>query len=213
MVYNQSVESSRLPPRKNHGRTDRESESPWSGIEFPVAADANIINKFERNNSININVFGYEKMIFPIYVLKQQDDRVPVVDLLLISNGNAKHYCLIKNFNRLMPVKTENSHHSEHYCKRFLIGYRDIDSLKKHIVFCSQMEAQRIELPDPGPTISFRNYNRSLRVPFTVYADFESVIKPIDTCQSNQNVSYTNKYQRHIPSSFCYYIKCFDDSV
>src|SRR6218665_1018793 len=42
----------------------------WRGIEFPVAADANIINKFERN-SININVFGYEKMIFPIYVSKQ----------------------------------------------------------------------------------------------------------------------------------------------
>ena len=97
----------------------------WSGIEFPVAADANIINKFERNNSININVFGYEKMLFPIYVSKQHDDRVPVVDLLLISNGNAKHYCLIKNFNRLMPVKTENSHHSVHYCKRCLIGYRD----------------------------------------------------------------------------------------
>src|SRR6218665_3268764 len=153
----------------------------WRGIEFPVAADANIINKFERNNSININVFGYEKMIFPIYVSKQQDDRVPVVDLLLISNGNAKHYCLIKNFNRLMPVKTENSHHSVHYCKRCLIGYRDIDSLKKHSVFCSQMEAQRIELP--GTTLSFRNYNRSLRVPFTVYADFESIIKPVDTCQ------------------------------
>src|SRR6218665_1378313 len=185
----------------------------WSGIEFPAAADANIINKFERNNSININVFGYEKVLFPMNVSKQHDDRVPVVDLLLISNGNAKHYCLIKNFNRLMPVKTENSHHSVHYCKRCLIGYRDIDSLKKHSVFCSQMEAQRIELPDPRTILSFKNYNRSLRVPFTVYADFESIIKPIDTCQPNQNVSYTNKYQRHIPSSFCYYIKCFDDSV
>src|SRR6218665_1494813 len=27
----------------------------WSGIEFPVAADANIINKFERNNDISVN--------------------------------------------------------------------------------------------------------------------------------------------------------------
>src|SRR6218665_18144 len=90
-----------------------------------------------------------------------------------------------------------------------------LDSLKKHSVFCSQMEAQRVELPYPRTTgiLSFKNYNRSLRVPFTVYADFESTIKPIDTCQPNQNVSYANKYQRHIPSSFCYYIKCFDDSV
>src|SRR5678816_3643566 len=38
-------------------------------------------------------------------------------------------------------------------------------------------------------------------------------MKPIDTCQPNPNTSYTNKYQKHTPSSFCYYIKCFDDGV
>src|SRR6218665_576416 len=61
--------------------------------------------------------------------------------------------------------------------------------------------------------LNFKNYNRSLRVPFIVYADFESIIKPIDTCQPDSQESYTDKYQRHIPSLFCYYIKCFDDSV
>lgn len=25
--------------------------------------------------------------------------------------------------------------------------------------------------------------------------------------------SYTYKYQKHVPSSFCYYIKCFDDTI
>ena len=33
----------------------------WEGIEFPVAPDANIISRCERNNSISINVFGYDK--------------------------------------------------------------------------------------------------------------------------------------------------------
>ena len=44
----------------------------------------NIIRKIETNN--NMNVFGYEKSIFPIYVSKQQDDSTTVVDVLLISN-------------------------------------------------------------------------------------------------------------------------------
>ena len=35
----------------------------WNGIEFPVAADANIISRFERNNNICLNIFGYEKDI------------------------------------------------------------------------------------------------------------------------------------------------------
>ena len=52
-----------------------------------------------------------------------------------------------------------------------------------------------------------------MRVPFVVFADFESFIKPIDTCQPNPKGSYTNKYQKHTPSSFYYYVKCFDNPV
>ena len=61
--------------------------------------------------------------------------------------------------------------------------------------------------------LKFKNYNRSLRVPFIVYADFESFIEPIHTCQPDPSTSYTNQYQKHTPSSFCYYIKCFSDAV
>src|SRR6218665_1922456 len=87
----------------------------WSGIELTVAADANIINKFERNNDISVNVFGYERVIFPIYVSKRLDDKIPVVDLLLTSDDiDKKHYCWIKNFNRLMALRTEKSHNSMH---------------------------------------------------------------------------------------------------
>ena len=49
-----------------------------------------------------------------------------------------------------------------------------------------------------------------MRVPFIVYADFEAVTKP---GQPNPEQSYTKQYQKHIPSSFCYYIKCFDDTA
>ena len=52
-----------------------------------------------------------------------------------------------------------------------------------------------------------------MRVPFVIYANFESFIKPINTCSPNTNTSYTKQYQKHTPSSYCYYIKCFDESV
>ena len=35
----------------------------------------------------------------------------------------------------------------------------------------------------------------------------------IDICEPNPSKSYTKQYQKHTPSSFCYYIKCFDDDV
>ena len=93
-----------------------------------------------------------------------------------------------------------------HYCKRCLRGYRTVESLHKHNEDCSQYGAQKIELPKPGSKVKFQNYNRSMKGPFAAYADFESFNKPIDTCQPDPRGSYSNKYQKHVLSSFCYKI-------
>ena len=68
-------------------------------------------------------------------------------------------------------------------------------------------------MPEEGSIIKFQNFNRSMRVPFVVYADFESLIKPLDTCEPNPENSHKKKYQEHKPSSFFYYVKCFDNEV
>ena len=52
-----------------------------------------------------------------------------------------------------------------------------------------------------------------MRVPFIVYADFKSFSPQLSTCQPNPDKSYTNRYQKYIPSGFCYHIKCFDDTL
>jgi len=43
-------------------------------------------------------------------------------------------------------------------------------------------------------------------MPIVVYADFESFTKPIDSCQSDPDRSFTKAYQKHEPSGFCFYI-------
>ena len=68
-------------------------------------------------------------------------------------------------------------------------------------------------MPKKGTMLKFKNYHRSEKVPFVVYADFECFIKPIQSCDPDDKKSYTKQYQKHEPSSFCYYIKCFDDEV
>lgn len=77
----------------------------YEGIEFPVAAKH--YGKIEEQNSININVFGYEnKEFYPICVSKQHNENV--LSLLLITKDEKKHYVLIKNFNSLMFYKTKH---------------------------------------------------------------------------------------------------------
>ena len=83
--------------------------------------------------------------------------------------------------------------------------------LEKHQEYCKEHESVHIELPKPGTMFKFKNYYKSEKV--VVYADFDSYIKPLDTCEPNPENSYTKQYKKHEPSSFCYYIKCFDYNV
>ena len=82
-------------------------------------------------------------------------------------------------------------------------------SLSRHQEYCNEHEAVKIELPEKGTMLKYKTYHRSEKVPFSIYADFESYIKLLQSCDPNPESSYT----KHEPSSFCYYIKCFDDEV
>ena len=68
-------------------------------------------------------------------------------------------------------------------------------------------------MPGEGTILKFKDYQRSERVPFMIYADTESLTKKIQTCDPDPEKKYTKKYQKHEPISFSYYIKCFDDNV
>ena len=196
--------------RIDKGLKKKEDSLNMTGIAYPVQLNA--LDKFERQNpTISINVFGYEESVYPLRVSKCEGREV--VNLLLISDEEKRHYCLIKSMSRLLSSQSSTDEHVLHYCSRCLNHFTTQEKLATHKEYCSAHEAVNIEMPGEGTTLSFKNYNRSMRVPFIVYADFESFIKPIDTCGPNPENSYTKQYQKHTPSSFCYYIKCFDDEV
>ena len=68
----------------------------YEGVEFPVSVK--YYGKIEEQNSININVFGYEnKEFYRICVSKQHNE--DILNLLLISKGENKRYVFIKDFN------------------------------------------------------------------------------------------------------------------
>ena len=140
------------------------------------------------------------------------------VDLLLFSGGNqTKHYCVIKNLSRLLSSQESKHGHVRYYCRRCCNSFTPEKRLATHDEICRNNDTVKIEKPkqteDYFPTQYFKNHFKSQNVPFVVYADFESFTKPISSHQPDPEESYTKKYQKHEPPGFCYYIKCFDDSV
>ena len=87
------VDHGQNPDRTTKYRTHL-NKLDFTGIKFPVKVTD--IDKFERQNlAVSVNVFGWNKGLYPIRVSNQ--NRVHNVDLLLLSNEENQHYVWIKN--------------------------------------------------------------------------------------------------------------------
>ena len=68
----------------------------------------------------------------------------------------------------------------------------------------------------PGPNNNLIKYNqgeKSLKLPFVIYAGLECILKKISTCYNNLDLSSATKINQHIPSGYSIYNSCsFDKS-
>ncbi len=94
-------------------------------------------------------------------------------------------------------------------------GFGTSKILKTHQEVCLKSKPHTEVYPNPGDTVKFRNRERLHDIPFVVYADFECFVKPTEGADEEKvpNQSHTTKYQSHVPSGFCYVIKCMDESI
>ena len=165
-------------PERIHHYRPYVDEVNVDGIEFPVRISK--MPKFEKQNKIAVNLFGFEGYLFPVYITKEREFPVHV-NLLLFSRGEKRHYCLIRNLNRLLSNQTRHKAQI-YYCPYCLHGFVREQLLEDHKPLCSQHGPQRIELPnEDNMFLQFKDFHKQLRVPFVIYADFESLSTKIQS--------------------------------
>ena len=206
----------RLNPQDKDPQRIRKSDKEYinkldySGIEFPVTTKQ--YNKIEKQNEININVFGYEnKQPYPIFVSKEKYDKH--MNLLLITEDKNEHYVLIKDLNRFMFNQTKYEG-SKHFCMHCLQCFSSERVLDNHKDNCIQVNGtQAVKMPDKDNNIlKFNNFHEQHPVPFVIYADFEAITEKISGCLPNDSKSYTEAYQKHTDCGFGYKVVCcYDD--
>ena len=86
-----------LHPGRTHPENVRhyqryEKEVNTVRIDFPTPISQ--ISRFEKQNHISMNVFGYQKEIFPLHITKEKCNQH--VNLLLFNQGEHRHFCLIR---------------------------------------------------------------------------------------------------------------------
>ena len=199
-----------LNPLKVHPeritKADRETVKrlDYTGVTFPVTVKD--IKRIEKQNEININLFGYDKGAYPIRI--SETNFTDHLELLWIEEGDKSHYVLIKDFNRFMT--SFNKHHGRKYfCLHCLHCCSSARVLEIHREDCLSINGtQAIKMPEAGSKIYFKNHQKMLPVPFAIYADFEAITEKIDNCLPPDDKSYTSTYQSHKACGYAYKLVC-----
>ena len=186
----------------------------WKDIDFP--ATSKNWKKLESNNEIALNILYVPhntKKIQVAYKSKHSLTCNKQVILLLISNGENWHYLVVKNLSGLLRGITSN-HKEDIYCLSCFCANSTKNKLEGHKKICENHDYYHVEMPTKdNNTIKYNQGEKSIKLPFVVYADLECLLEKISTCQNNPNESSTTEINKHTPSGYLLFTNCsFDKS-
>ncbi len=203
-----------IHPQKRHAQRvtkykQYESELNTTGLEFPLPIKR--VKKFETlNELVSVNIFSYDGKtgVYPLYVTDKK--RLKHVNLLLLTEGEKRHYTLINNSSKLMHTKGQYNG-AKYYCNYCLHGFVAKRTLDAHVEDCCKQGVQKVRLPEPEKRwLRFQAIQKMLPVPFVIYADLESYTCKVQGPAKNPEQSSTHVYEAHEPSGFSYLVVCSD---
>ena len=106
-------------------------------------------------------------------------------------------------------LRSSNTRHKckQYFCTNCLQSFTLESSRDEHQVCCENNETVRVEMPRKGSTVEFYDGQSQYKVPFMMYADFETILEPIQGPSPDSINSYTTKVNQHIPFGWCVYSK------
>ena len=177
-------------------------EYNWKDTDFPSTSKD--WKKFELNNEVALNILYVPhntKKIEIAYKSKHNLTREKQIILLMISNGENWHYLVVKSLSGLLTGITSN-HKEDFYCLNCFHSYRTKNKLEAHKKICENRDYCRIEMSTKDNTIKYNHGEKSIKLPFVVYADLECLLEKMSTCYNNPEESSTTKINKDTPSGY-----------
>ena len=136
------------------------------------------------------------------YKSKHNLTREKQVILLMISNGENWHYLVVKHLRGLLKGITSN-HQEDFYCLNCFHSYRTKNKLEAHKKICENHDYCHVEIPTKDNNIiKYNQGEKSIKLPFVVYAGLQCLLKKMSTCQNNPRELSTTEINKHAPSGY-----------
>ena len=136
------------------------------------------------------------------------------VNLLMIVDGEKRQYTTINKTSRFLSKLDGKSRHAYHFCMNCLNSFLTESARDEHYEYCSSDGHVKVKMPTGKEIwLKFHDGQYQFKIPFMLYADFESILKPVDeryrdklnTVKTDRKgkVPYTEKINTHVPSGWC----------
>ena len=138
-----------------------------------------------------------------IYICRKGGKYERIINLMIISENNRKNYIAIKSLRRLLSSENIKHWGKEYFCMNCLQGFKEESSRDEHIGYCIDNESVKVEMPYGNPIVQYSDGQFQFKVPFIMYADFESILEPIQGQGNNLMIFSTGGVNNHVPSGLC----------
>ena len=176
-----------------------EADFDWSGIGFPVSFRD--IKGFKFRNQISINILAIEGR--QIYICRKGGNYECAINLMLITESNRKHCVVIKSLSRSLSSQSTKHKRKEYFCMNCLQEFKEEASRDEHVGYWKNNESVRIETPHKRPIVEYSDGQFQFKVPFIMYADFESILELTQGPVNDPMISSTRGVDNHVPSGWC----------
>ena len=78
---------------------------------------------------------------------------------------------------------------------------------------CEKHDYCYVEMPEEDKILKYNHGEKSMKVPFTIYADLESLLEKMNTCHNNPEKSSTTKINKHTPPGYSLFTYCSFDTT
>jgi hypothetical protein len=195
-----------LNVKKNKGRLTKKylnflAQFPQKFKKYPFTERE--ILRFEKETHVSINVYGFEKVIFPHYISEHSQNADFHVNLLLHEN----HYYGITNLGSLLSVKRNTR--KTFVCQYCLSYFVSFSKFSTHVDLCSE-KLQLLSFPSEDDKIlKFSDFSTLIPAPFVIYADFESSIQEEKVIEDKTKKTISRR--KHLPIAVASNTICWGD--
>ena len=126
----------------------------------------------------------------------------------MITDGKKWHYLAVTSLSGLLRGIISN-HNGDFYCLNCFCPYTTENKLETHKKICENHDYCGVEMRnEDNKILKYNHGEKSMKAPFIIFADLESLLEKTETCYNNPEKSSTTKINKHTPSGHSLFTHC-----